>query len=318
MKGVFLDNATIDASIDRSRLEQCFSSLEYFAASQAHEIVSRAYSSEVIVTNKVILDKATLAQLPNLKLICVTATGTNNVDLVAAKNQGVAVTNVAGYSTYSVAQHVFAFLLNLYSRVDFYTALNRTQPWHQSEIFCQIPMPIHLLCGRTLGIVGYGNIGKTVARIGESLGMQVIVAERPGAKDIRDGRVSFESLLKTADIVSLHCPLTQQTNNLFDKKTFSLMKNGAVLVNTARGPIVDSHALSQALVSGQLSHAIIDVLETEPPEADHPLVQPDIPNLTLTHHIAWGAIQAQQQLIDSVAENIQAFTRGEQLNRIEH
>lgn len=306
MQGVFLDRATIDSSIDLTTLENCFSQFRYYETTSPQDLVSRAVDCEVIITNKVVLNQAVIEQLPNLKLICVTATGTNNIDLVAAENRNIKVANVAGYSTHSVAQHVFAYLLNFSNQVDAYQRLNQTHPWHRSETFCQIPTPIHQLSGLRLGIIGFGNIGQTVAKIGESFGMKVIVAERPGRNHIRDGRVSFDTMVAKADVISIHCPLTEETQHLFEQTTFSNMKSGAVLINTARGPIVDSEALAQALKSGQLAHAIIDVLEQEPPESSHPLMQ-DVPNLTLTHHIAWGSIEAQQVLMDSVVKNIQAF-----------
>ena len=316
MKGVFLDRATIDESIDVKALESCLSKLDYFATTSDSEKISRADKCEVLITNKVIIDRETIESLPYLKLICVTATGTNNVDLQAARDQSIAVTNVAGYSTFSVAQHVFAYLLNYNSQVVDYLHLNQSSPWNLSKTFCQIPTPIHQLSAQVLGVVGFGNIGKTVARIGESFGMEVVVAERPGVKEIREGRVSFENMLKCSDVISLHCPLTEQTQNLFDDKVLRQMKPGAVLVNTSRGPIVDSKALAEALKSGRLGHAIIDVLEEEPPSASHPLQTAVIPNLTLTHHIAWGSIEAQQTLMDGVAKNIEAFIRGDNLNRV--
>ncbi|TQV87817.1 D-2-hydroxyacid dehydrogenase [Aliikangiella coralliicola] len=317
MKAVFLDYATIDKSIDFSCVHNAVDELVFFSHTTNSEIVDKAKSADIVLTNKVELDAACLAQLPNLKLICVTATGTNNVDLIAAKKHNIAVTNVSGYSTQSVAQHIFAYLLNVVNNVEFYLGNNRRRPWHQSQTFCQIDAPINELSGKTLGILGFGNLGAAVAKLAEAFAMKIVISERPGATNVRAGRIAFEEMLATADVVSVHCPLTEDTKSLFNQKTFDQMKRGSIFINTARGPIVDSDALVSSLKSKHIAHAIIDVLDNEPPEIDHPLLKNDIPNLTLTHHIAWGSMQAQQRLIDGVADNIQSFLGGEKLNRVE-
>jgi glycerate dehydrogenase len=309
MKAVFLDRETIDASIDLSGIEKLVSELDVYATTPPDQVVSRSLPFDIIITNKVKFDANRFAQLPNLKLICITATGTDNVYLDAAKKAGVKVTNVSGYSTESVAQHVFAYLLNVVNNVPFYLTLNQEKPWHQSETFCQIHAPVNELAGKTIGIIGYGNLGQRVARISEAFGLQVLVAERQSANSIRPGRISFVELIAAADIISLHCPLNAETVKLFDEKIFAKMKKGSIFINTARGGIVDAKALACALKSGHLGHAIVDVLEAEPPAADHPLLQADVPNLTLTHHIAWGSIQAQRILIEGVAENIRCFNQ---------
>ena len=200
---------------------------------------------------------------------------------------------------------------------DFYLKNNSQNPWHQSHQFCQIDRPINELAGKKIGILGYGNLGQSVAKIAVAMGMQVLISERPNVTKLRDGRVSFEVMLASADVVSLHCPLNDETNNLFDAALFAKMKNNCIFINTSRGPVVNSLALAEALRSHQIGHAIIDVLETEPPAEDHPLLQFDVPNLTLTHHIAWGSMQAQQKLIDGVAGNIRAYQAGDRLNRVD-
>jgi glycerate dehydrogenase len=309
MRAVFLDRATIDSSIDLSSINSQLDQLKIYSATQPEKILERTAGFDIVITNKVVLDSALLAQLPQLKLICITATGTNNIDLAAANKQGIAVANVAGYSTPSVSQHVFAYLLNLTNHTADYLALNQTRPWHQSQLFCQFNQPITELAGLNLGIVGYGELGQAVAKIGRAFGMNILIAERNDVEpqDIRNDRVSFEQMLQQSDIISLHCPLTEQTQNLFNQSTMSKMKPGSVLINTARGPIVNSADLVEALKSKHLAHAIIDVLETEPPTAEHPLMQDNIPNLSLSHHIAWGSLQAQQRLIQGVANNIRGF-----------
>ena len=307
MKAVFLDYATIDKNIDLSKILNQVEALKTYPSTSQELVLERAKDFEIIITNKVELTEKLLVQLPNLKLICITATGTNNVDLIAAEKRNVKVKNVASYSTSSVAQHVFAYLLNLTNQVSDYQHLNQTSPWNKSELFCQFDKPINELSGLYFGIVGFGELGRAVARIAESFGMIVLVSEREGADVIRAGRVSFEQMLTESDVISLHCPLTEYTNNLFNRNVFNKMKQGSVLINTARGPIVNSEALANALKNAKLSHAIIDVLEAEPPSASHPLQGKDIPNLTLTHHIAWGSLQSQQRLMGCVADNITDF-----------
>ncbi|MGX5174988.1 D-2-hydroxyacid dehydrogenase [Aliikangiella sp. IMCC44653] len=304
MRAVFLDRATIDSSISLQSLADEVRELTCYPTTAPADVVERALDAEIIITNKVQLNQATLAALPKLKLICITATGTNNVDLDSAKRLGIRVMNVVGYSTASVAQYIFAFLLNHLHRVDSYLENAQQKPWEQSSTFCQIDFPIHELAGKTLGIYGYGTLGKAVAKIGLAFGMTVIVAERANCLTLRCGRVSLDDCLAQSDIFTIHCPLTEETNNLFDRDRLLSLPKGAILINTARGPIVNSSDLAEVLKSGHLQHAIVDVLEQEPPEKSHPLLQP-LENLTLTHHIAWGSIQAQQRLIQAVAENIQ-------------
>ena len=317
MKAALLDFATIDQAIDLTPIADKFDEFESFSITAAEQTVSRCRSLDVVLTNKVVFDEAIISQLPNLKLICVLATGVNNIDITAAKAAGIAVANVSGYSTYSVAQYLFAYLLNHTNQVELYLNQNRRQPWNKSSIFCQAHVPMEELHGKKFGILGYGAIGKKVSQIARAFGMEIIIAERPAAKSIREGRVSFEQMLGSADIVSVHCPLTDESHNLFDEMAFSTMKTGSIFINTGRGPIVDSKALAKSLIQGHLSHAIIDVLEVEPPEEGHPLLDADIPNLTLTHHIAWASIQAQRQLIQMVENNIDAFCNGKQLNRVD-
>ncbi|MCW8880643.1 MAG: D-2-hydroxyacid dehydrogenase [Kangiellaceae bacterium] len=315
MKAVFLDRATIDTSISLEAIKAQVSELVEYDLTSSREIFEKVENADIIITNKVVIDSALMEKLPNLKLICITATGMNNVDLVAAKKHNIVVKNVSGYSTHSVTQHVFTYLLNAVSNVPSYLKNNTDKPWQQSPKFCQIDFPINELNGKKLGILGYGNLGKSVAQVALAFGMDVLISERPREKSIREGRISFESMLQQSDVISLHCPLTEDNYGLFDKNIFAQMNRGCIFINTARGPIVNSNALAEALKSGQVAHAIVDVLEQEPPPNDHPLLQTDVPNLSMTHHIAWGSLQAQEVLIDGVVANIGNFIENYRLEQ---
>ncbi len=316
MKLVILDRSTIDPSIDFSAIRQQVSVYQEYSLTTPEEVHQRISDADIVLTNKVVIDDAAMNTASQLKLIAITATGTNNVDLVSARQHNIVVTNVAGYSVSSVSQHIFAWLLNIVNQVDSYQENNLKKPWSKSPTFCQLSAPVNELSGKTLGILGYGDIGKNVASLGKAFGMKVIIAERADATTVRAERVCFEQLLKQSDVISLHCPLTESTQGLFDKAAFDKMKPGCIFINTARGPIVNSQDLAHALKSRIISHAIIDVLETEPPPPNHPLLQTELPGLTLTHHIAWGSLQAQQRLVDGVSDNIAAFLKGNLLNRV--
>lgn len=309
MKTVFLDRSTIDPSISLETIKSQVSELIEYDLTSPQEVFERVQDAEIIITNKVVIDSSIMEKLSNLRLICITATGMNNVDLVAAKAHNIVVKNVSGYSTHSVTQHVFTYLLNAVSNVPSYLKNNTDKPWQQSPKFCQIDFPISELNGKKLGILGYGNLGQSVAKVASAFGMEILISERPGEKHMRKGRIDFEEMLRQSDVISLHCPLTQENVGLFDKHVFTQMKQGVIFINTARGPIVNSMALGESLKSGQVAHAIVDVLEQEPPSKDHPLVQTDVPNLSLTHHIAWGSLQAQAVLIDGVASNIRHYKK---------
>ncbi|WP_158970886.1 D-2-hydroxyacid dehydrogenase [Paraglaciecola sp. L3A3] len=324
MHGVFLDQQTFRSNISLQEIEQQLDSLTSFPITSSEQVVSRSENAELIITNKVMLTADILKQLPKLKLICITATGTNNVDLVAAKELGIAVCNVSGYSTPSVSQYVFAQILEYFSQTSHHN-LNSTQDmWQNSATFCVHGNGFSELSGKTLSIIGYGNLGQAVANIGQTFGMQVLIAERPQATNIRAGRVSFDQALEQADVLTLHCPQTPDTENLINSETLSKMKPSAMLINTARGPLVNSNDLLSALNKQQIAYAVLDVLEQEPPPADHVLLQAisqkqsahPATNLKITAHIAWGSIEAQQRLLNLVADNISAFKQGKQVNRV--
>ncbi|QKQ28328.1 D-2-hydroxyacid dehydrogenase [Candidatus Reidiella endopervernicosa] len=271
--------------------------------------------AEVVVTNKVILDQSIIEAADSLRLIAIAATGTNNVDLEAAREKEVAVCNVTGYATPSVVEHVFALILSLSRHLNHYRSDLQAGAWQQSPHFTLLNHPVGELSGKRLGIVGYGELGQAVARCAEAFGMRVLLAARPGG-DERPDRIPLEQLLPQIDILTLHCPLSPETTGLIDNKALSLMKPSALLINAARGGIVDEAALLNALQSGRLAGAGIDTLAIEPPDDESPLLSVNLPNLIVTPHIAWASREARQRLIDQVGLNIEAFIKGEKRNRI--
>jgi len=279
----------------------------------ASEVAALIKGKEIVVTNKVVLDRALLAGATDLKLICIAATGTNNVDLQAARELGIDVCNVTGYGTASVVQYVFTTLLSLVSRIPEYQAAVTAGDWSRSKMFCLLDFPFHELNGKTLGIVGYGELGKGVAKIAQAFGMKVLIAARDSA-DKREDRLPLASLLPAVDVLSLHCPLTEQTSNLISAKEMQLLPKGAIIINSARGGIVDEAALLAAIESGHLGGAATDVLITEPPAQDHILLQKTYPNLIVTPHIAWASIESRQRLFDQVALNISEYLAGRPRN----
>lgn len=316
MKGVVLDMATVDlGDLDRSLLEGALSEVSYFQKCPPQELISNIADADVVVSNKVKLDAETLSQLPRLKLICVAATGYNNVDIQAASTQGIAVCNARGYATPSVVQQVFTLILALSSRLQEHHLAVQSGAWQRSELFSILDFPFRELQGLTLGIVGYGELGKAVAEVAKAFGMKVLIAQGV-AGSAQNGRVPLSDLLPQVDLLSMHCPLTDETRGLIGKRELNLMKKDALLINTARGGVVDEQALADALKSGVIGGAGVDVLSEEPPGAGNPLLQMDIPNLIVTPHIAWASRQARQRLLDDVAKNIQAFIAGEQRNRL--
>ncbi|NCF73612.1 MAG: glycerate dehydrogenase [Gammaproteobacteria bacterium] len=316
MKAVFLDFATMGSGLDVSSMQALLPELELFDVTNDDQIAARIRDAEFVLTNKVRLTGDLLKGSPKLKFIGLTATGTDNVDLIAAQQCGIAVCNIRAYCTQSVAEHVFGCLLNLTHSLDRYNNSVRAGGWQKSADFCLLIHPIRELSAMTLGIVGYGSLGKGVADIGRAFGMEVIVSARPDAASIDAGRVAFDELLRRADVISLHCPLTDATAGLFGAAEFSAMKTDSILINTARGGLVDSSALVAALENGVIAAAVIDVLPQEPPLEGDPLLEYGGPNLCITPHIAWGSNEARQAAIDQLTANILAFTNGEELNRV--
>lgn len=317
MRGIFLDKNSLDRDdLDFSALNNTVDTWYNYEVTASHELAERLRDVEVVVTNKVVLDEQAITTANALRLICIAATGTNNVDLDAARRAGIAVCNVERYATPSVAQHTFALILSLTRRLTEYAQAIGRGDWQRSEQFCLLDYPIRELNGLTLGIIGYGELGQAVARTAACFGMHVIIAQRPGGKGSATDRVDLATLLGEADIVSLHCPLVDNTRNLIGAGELALMKQDALLINTARGGIVDEVALAQAIAEGRIGGAGIDVLAEEPPGHDSPLLAIDSPRLLLTPHVAWASRAARQRLLDEVVENIRAFVRGEQRYRV--
>ncbi len=316
MKAVFLDYATMGPGLDLTPLRNLFFEFERFDASGASDIAARIEGAEFVLANKVRLTGDLLRAAPALRFIGLTATGTDNVDLVTARKRGIAVTNIRDYCTQSVVEHVIGSLLMLTHSLARYDRSVRAGDWQQATNFCMLQYPIRELAGTTLGIIGFGALGQGVAKASAALGMQVLVAARPGTESPAADRVAFDDLLTRSDVISLHCPLTEATRGLFNADTIARMRPGAILVNTARGALVDSHALVAALISGKLSGAAIDVLANEPPVAGDPLLEYRGENLVLTPHIAWGTAAARQNAINELAANVAAFLQGEHRNRI--
>ncbi|TYK67364.1 D-2-hydroxyacid dehydrogenase [Colwellia echini] len=317
MRAVFLDKQTFSSTIDFSSIEQTVTELDCYDITSPREVITRCINADIIITNKVLLTAEILTALPQLKLICITATGYNNVDIDAARKHNIAVTNVSGYSSQSVAQYVFAQLLEYYQQISHHNNNTEQGLWSSSKSFCYHGNGFHELAGKTLGIVGYGNLGKAVETIALAFDMKVLISERPNTTQKRSGRVSFNEVITQADIITLHCPQTPDTEKLINSDVLSRMKSSAVLINTARGPLVDEQALFEGLVNNEIAYAIIDVLTQEPPPENHPLLMTHLSNLKVTAHIAWASFESQQRLIELVAKNIQGFTQGEQLNRLD-
>lgn len=316
MKAVFLDHATMGPGLDLTPLRNLFAEFELFDASGEAEIAARIEGAEFVLTNKVKLTGDLLRAAPALRFIGLTATGTDNIDLATARKRSIAVTNIRDYCTPSVVEHVIGSLLMLTHNLARYDRSVRAGDWQQATNFCMLQYPIRELAGMTLGIIGFGALGQGVAKAAAALGMQVLVAARPGTENPATGRIAFDDLLQRSDVISLHCPLTEATRGLFSTETFARMRPGAILVNTARGALVDSRALVAALSSGQLSGAAIDVLANEPPIAGDPLLEYRGENLVLTPHIAWGTATARQSAINELAANVAAFLQGAHRNRI--
>lgn len=319
MHAVFLDRATVDAGdLDFSPLEALFSRIDYFDTSEKSQVAARVAGAEVLITNKVGIGTAELDAAAGLKLICLIATGTDNVDLEAARARGIAVCNIRDYCTNSVAQHVFAMILSLNRHLQSYGALLRAGGWKLSPQFCMLDYSISELDGKVLGIVGYGVLGRAVARIGRAFGMQILATTKDGRQpdDEHLFVAPLKELLEVSDVVSLHCPLTPETHNMINADSLKIMKKTALLINTARGGLIDSQALVDALLDNTIGGAGIDVLTREPPVEFDPLLDATVPRLILTPHIAWASVQARQNAIDKVIENIRSFSQGDELNRL--
>lgn len=309
-KAVFLDydNLYTD-SLDTQYLESVFTQIERYPHSEPAQIIDRLQGAQVAIVGDVKLSSEILTAISSLKLVLVAATGTDNIDLIAARRQGVTVCHCQDYATWSLAQHAFSLLLTLTNNIANYQRLVASGAWQQASSFCLPQFPIVQLAGKTLGIVGYGASGQRMAEIAKSFGMKVLIAILPG-RPTDDARIELDALLPQVDVLSLHCPLTEQTYHLLNDHRLAMMKREALLINVARGAIIDERALADALKSGALAGAGLDVLSNEPPSAEHPLLQDDIPHLVITPHIAWSSCAVRQEVLQQLADNARAFRAG--------
>lgn len=316
MKIVILDGFSANPGDLSWRELEDMGELTVYERTSPEDTVARAAEAEIVLTNKVVISREVIAQLPLLKYIGVLATGYNVVDIQAAHERGIIVTNVPAYSTESVAQMVFAHLLNVTNRTDHYATENRSGRWTKNKDFCYWDYPHMELAGKTFGIVGLGHIGRRVAEIALAFGMKVkaLTSKSADALPAGIGKATIEELLSTSDVISLHCPLTDTTRHLINNETLRLMKPSAILINTGRGPLVDDQAVASALAKGQLAAFCADVLTEEPPKADNPLLAQ--PNAFFTPHIAWASTEARIRLLQVVTCNVKAFLNGKPQNSI--
>jgi glycerate dehydrogenase len=274
------------------------------------EVLSRIRDASIVISNKVKLPGDILAQAPGVKMVAVCATGTDNVDLAFCKANGIVVSNIRGYAVHTLPEHVFMLILALRRNLPGWREDVRAGLWQQADTFCLFTRPISDIHGSTLGLIGLGVLGQSVRKIAEAFGMKVLVAEHKNAAAVREGHTAFDTVLKQADVISLHTPLTPETRHMISTREFGLMKPSALLINTARGNLVDEAALVEALKSKRIAGAGFDVLSVEPPREGNPLLDLDLPNFILTPHVAWGSRDAMQIMADQLVDNIEAFVAG--------
>jgi len=281
--------------------------LTIYNSTKPDQIIERSKNADILIVNKVILSKEIIEKLPNLKYICVSATGYNNIDIEYAASKDIPVSNVAGYSTNGVAQHVFAMLLSVLNKVDYYSNEVDNGKWVQAKDFTFYDHSIFELSNMTMGIFGFGTIGQKVGEIANAFGMKVIATHRHEKRDKKDWVefVSFEELCKHSDVISLHTSLNESTEGIINNKSIQLMKKKAILINTARGGLINETDLAENLKNNTIGYACLDVLSSEPPSPDNPLL--NIKNCIITPHIAWASYESRQKLIDGLYQNIQSF-----------
>lgn len=306
MKIVLLDRITLgDADISILERE---GELIVYDMTYPENLADRIKDADIVVTNKVYFGKDEMKAAKNLKLIAVTATGYNNVDIEEANRRGIKVANVRDYSTESVAQYTIASILSLMMNLNRYDKAVKAGEWEGSSVFTLLKYPVMGMQGKKIGIVGYGAIGKHVGEMVKALGMEFVVAKRPGATYDDPSRVDFNEVLKTVDVLCIHCPLSEETKNLISTRELDMMKKGAIIVNPARGGIIDEAALVEELKKGKLGGVALDVLETEPPVERSPLF--DFDNVLVTPHIAWSTFESRMRLLEGVRKNIEDFKSG--------
>ena len=310
---VFLERNTFKVEFRRPRFPHEWIDHEETTSAQ---IVERLRDATIAICNKLPLRERELEQLPILKLIAVAATGVDNIDLGYCKRNEIAVCNVRNYAAHSLPEHVLLLTLALRRNLNAYTQDVRSGKWQQARQFCLLDHPIHDLHGSTMGIIGYGFLGRSVAALAQAVGMKVLISERKNAVEIRQGRAAFTDVIRSSDVVSLHCPLTDSTRNMIDVAELQMMKTSALLINTARGGLVNETALIDALKNGLIAGAAFDVLSEEPPQCSNPLLEADLQNLIVTPHVAWASLEAMKTLADQLVDSLEAFVRGENLNRV--
>lgn len=314
MKIVILDGYTLNpGDLDWAPL-RALGELIIYDRSASDEIVERAKDADIVLVNKVILNENTITQLPKLRYVGVMATGYNNVDVATAKARGITVTNVKAYGPASVAQHTFGLLLALTNHLELHSQSVFNGDWVASPDFCYWKTPLTELAGKTMGLIGLGDIGSHVARIAQAFDMNVIAYRKTPAqtKDSNIEMVSLEDVFRKSDVISLHCPLTDETRELINRDRLSWMKSNALLLNTGRGPLINEEDLAEALKNNVIAGAGLDVLSSEPPAADNPLLS--APNCIITPHIAWASFEARKRLLQMVADNLKAFESGEPIS----
>lgn len=318
MSAVFLDFGSVTrGDMDCTALEQAISPWQYYDETDTEQVAERIHDAEVIVCNKFSLNRETINSATRLKLICIAATGYNNIDLATAAERGIPVCNVRGYATPSVVQHVFMLMLNLSCNFVEYRQLVKNGRWQTSRHFCPLDFAIEELSGKILGVIGFGELGKAVTKVARAFGMQVLIAEhKDKLTSARPGRTAFDEVIRKADFITLHCPLLSETRNLISRRELDLMKSTAYLINTARGAIVSETDLLQSLTAGRIAGAALDVLEEEPPANDNLMLQHQQTNLIITPHIAWASRESRQRLLNLIADNIQNFYQNKPFNQI--
>ncbi|MGG7176496.1 D-2-hydroxyacid dehydrogenase [Clostridium paraputrificum] len=316
-KIVILDGITL-GNVDYDKLKE-FGEVTYYDKTETKDVEERIKEATIVLTNKVVLNKDNLKNADKIELICEMATGFNNIDIEYAKERGIAVTNVAGYSTPTVAQHTFATLLHLYDKISYYDNFVKTGAYAASGLFTNLDKPYNDIEGKKWGIVGLGAIGRKVAKIADAFGAEVVYYSTSGKNNNSDyKRVELEELLRECDIISVHAPLNEKTQGLFNYENFTKMKKNAVLVNMGRGPIVIDEDLARAIDEELIGGAALDVFTVEPMKVDNPLLTvKNKDRLVLTPHIAWASIEARDRLFADLIENIHAFYRGEERNRLD-
>ena len=308
---VFLERNTIEAHLRRPNLDHKW--VEY-PETTADQVIDRIRDATIIISNKLSLGEPQLTNARDVKLIAIAATGSDCVDLNYCKERGIAVCNVRGYAVNAVPEHVLMMILALRRNLLAYRADVQAGLWNQSKQFCLLKHELHDIRNSTLGIVGYGSIGKAMAGLAEAVGMRILISEHKSATAIRDGRTSFADTLRQSDVLTLHCPLTDETRDLIGPAEFQIMKRTALLINTARGALIDDGALIDALQNGLIAGAGLDALREEPPRHGSPLLDLNLPNLIITPHVAWASREAVQTLADQVIDNIEGFVAGRPQN----